>query len=163
MYDDIQWLSQNIFSHKDKDYGTNGYMRVSMSTQTKDSQSFSAPAFTINIKNDSIHKTVSLTYQKLFDIYNRLKEVIQAAGQEYNSKPGSPDTQLHYQTGKSTYLTFEFLRGTVQNEPVVRITISHGNSDSSKIIMPFSPEFHSFISLIGDMVGNRKYLSNWLL
>jgi hypothetical protein len=28
--------------------------------------------------------------------------------------------------------------------------------------MPFSPEFHSFISLIGDMVGNRKYL-DWCL
>lgn len=158
---DVQWLSQNIFSHKDREYGTNGFIRVSMSTQTKDSQSFSAPNFNINIKNEGLNKTVSLPYQKIFELYNRLKEVVQTAGEEYSAKEGSPDTQLHFKTAKSTYLTIEFLRGQ-QGEPVVRMTISHGTSDSTKIIMPFMPEFHSLISLIGDMVSNRKYL-DWCL
>jgi hypothetical protein len=160
--DDVQWLSQNIFTHRDKEYGTNGFLRVSISTNTKDSHTFSAPTFVINIQNDGINKTTSLSYQKLFEIYGRLQEVVQAAGAEYSSKDGSPDAQLHYKTGKSAFITFEFLRGSQQNEPVVRITISHGTSDSVKIILPFSPEFHSFISLIGDMVGNRKYL-DWCL
>jgi len=159
---DVQWLSQNIYTHRDKVYGTNGFMRVSMSTNTKDSLSFSAPTFVINIQNDSLNKTVSLSYQKLFELYGRLKDVVGEAAQEYQSKEGNPESQLHYKTGKSVFLTFDFLRGSQQNEPIVRIRITHGTSDSTSIIMPFSPEFHSFISLIGDMVGNRKYL-DWCL
>ena len=158
----MQWLSQTIFSHKDREYGTNGYMRVSMSTQTKDSQSFTAPNFTINIQNEGINKTVSLPYQKLFEIYGRLQEAVKSAIEEYSSKSGNPETQLHFKTGKSTYIDFEFMRGSQQNEPVVRITISHGTSNSTKIVLPFSPEFHSFISLIGDMISNKKYL-DWCL
>lgn len=161
-YDNVEWLSQIIFSHRDTIYGTDGFMRVSISTQTKDSNTFSAPTFTINIQNEGVNKTAVLSYQKIFEIYNLLKQVVQEAGEEYTNKTGNPDVQLHYKTGKSAFLTFEFLRGSQQNEPVVRITISHGTSNSTKIIMPFSPEFYSFISLIGDMVGNRKYL-DWCL
>lgn len=165
--DETQWISQTVFSHKDKLYGTNGYIRASISTQTNDTLSFAPPIFVINIKNDGLNKNISLSYQQLFDIYNRLQEVVKAALQEYSSKEASPDVQLHYQTAKSTYLTIEFLRGN-QGEPVVRISISHGSSNSNKVIMPFSPEFICFINLIGDMMGNKslgissKYL-DWCL
>ena len=160
---DVQWLSQNIFTHRDKEYGTDGYMRVSISTNTKDSLSFSAPTFVISIQNSGLNKTCVLSYQKLFAVRDRLKEVIPAAVQEYKSKDGSPEAQLHYKSGKSSFLTFEFLRGSQQNEPCVRITISHGTSDSVKIIMPFEPEFISFIKLIGDMVGDQRKYLDWCL
>lgn len=163
--DDAQWLSQNIFTHRDLDYGSGGYIRVSMSTRTNDSMSFSAPYFVINIQNDGLTKSVSLSYQKIFELYSRLQEAVKAAIEEYRTKDSSPDAQLHFKTGKSTYLTIEFLRGSEQNEPVVRITISHGTSDSTKVLMPFSPEFIAFINLIGDMVSpekDRKYL-DWCL
>lgn len=160
--DDVQWLSQNIFTHRDTIYGSGGYMRVSISTNTKDSLSFSAPMFVITISNDGISKSATLTYQKIFKLYEQLQEVVKAAIQEYSTKEASPDAQLHFKVGKSNFLTFEFLRGSQQNEPVVRMTISHGTSDSTKILMPFSPEFHAFISLIGDMVSQRKYL-DWCL
>lgn len=161
-YDDVEWLSQTIFGHRDNEYGTSGYFRASISTKTKDSKSFDAPTFLINIQNEGINKTASLSYQKIFELYNQLQNVVKAAGEEYASKNENPEAQLHFKTGKSAFLTFEFLRGTLQNEPVVKITISHGTSNSTRIIMPFFPEFHSFISLVGDMVGNRKYL-DWCL
>lgn len=160
---DVQWLSQNIFSHRDKEYGTEGFMRVSISTNTKDSMSFSAPTFVINIKNGSLNKTCSLTFQMLFDVRNRLKEVVDEAVKEYKSNESSPESQLHYKTGKSSFLTFEFLRGSQQGEPCVRITISHGTSDSTKIIMPFSPEFVAFLKMIGDMVGDQRKYLDWCL
>ncbi len=160
--DDRQWLSQNIFTHRDREYGSNGYMRVSMSTSTKDSIQFSAPSFVINIQNDGISKTASLPYQKLFELYNSLQEVVKAAGQEYATKDASPDAQLHFKVGKSNFLTFEFLRGSQQNEPVVRMTISHGTSDSTKILMPFLPDFYALINLIGDMIKDKKYI-DWCL
>lgn len=165
--DETKWMSQTIYSHRDREYGTNGYMRVSISTKTKDSLSFSPPNFVINIQNEGVNKNVALSYQQLFDVYNRMKEVVQAAGKEYAEKEASPDSQLHYKVAKSTYLTIEFLRGN-QGEPIVRLSISHGSSNTSKVIMPFLPEFISFINLIGDMIGNKengissKYL-DWCL
>ena len=161
--DDVQWLSQNIFTHRDNEYGSGGYMRVSMSTNTKDSMSFSAPMFVITISNDGLSKSASLSYQKLFELYGRLQEVVKVAGNEYSNKlKASPDAQLHYKVGKSNFLTFEFLRGSQQNEPVVRMTISHGTSDSTKVLMPFLPEFYAFINLIGDMIKDKKYI-DWCL
>lgn len=56
MYEDeTQWFSTPILTYKDKTFGTDGYLRISLSTNTKDFKMFNPPMLNISI---------SQTYQK---------------------------------------------------------------------------------------------------
>jgi len=141
MYDNsnTQWFSQTLMTYKDKSYATEGYLRVSLSTNTEDFKFFNPPTINISITNN-YQKSINLNIQNAKDLIRAFKSILsQLNGNELN-------LQRKYQ--KDTVLHFTFKVDPNNDNRIVVIEIRNNESDFTKIIIPLESVFEAFASCI---------------
>jgi len=126
-------------TYKDKSYATNGYLRVSLSTNTEDFKYFNPPTINVSISNN-YQKSINLNIQNARDLMRAFKVILkQLNGEELN-------LQRKYQ--KDTVIHFTFKVDPNNNSRIVVIEIKNNESDFTKIIIPLESVFESFASCI---------------
>jgi hypothetical protein len=132
-------------TYKDKTYATNGYLRVSLSTNTEDFKYFNPPTINISISNN-YQKSINLNIQNAKDLLRAFKTILkQLNGNELN-------LQRKYQ--KDTIIHFTFKVDPNNNSRIVVIEIKNNESDFTKIIIPLESVFESFASCIREFIEN---------
>lgn len=155
MYDsNTQWFSQALFTYKDKIYATEGYLRVSLSTNCSEEMNyFNPPLINISITNN-YQKSINLNIQNAKDLIKAFKLILpQLNGKELS-------IQRKYQ--KDTILHFNFkLDG--DNNRVVIIEIRNNESDFTKIVIPLEGVFETFASCIREYTETYMNICTQLL
>jgi len=146
MYEsNTQWFSQTLMTYKDKAYATNGYLRLSLSTNTEDFKYFNPPTINISISNN-YQKSINLNIQNARDLLRAFKAILkQLNGEEIN-------LQRKYQ--KDTVIHFTFKVDTNNNTRIVIIEIRNNESDFTKIVLPLESVFESFAACIREFTEN---------
>jgi hypothetical protein len=132
MYTDrekVKWFSQVLLTHKDKSYGTDGYLRISISTNTEDYKYFNPPLFNISI-NNNYQKTYNLNYHNASDLLRTLELIKQQTNGDKS------EIQRKYQKDMMLYILF-FVESN-NNDSVVDIRLLSNETDFTKIIIPIS-------------------------
>lgn len=133
MYEDeTQWFSQTLMTYKDSQYASDGYLRLSISTNTKDFLSFSPTNFGLSISN-GMTKVCNMNIQNATDLLLSLKNVINNPNSFYESE----GQQILKKYNQNQNLVFEFILEVNNNERVVRITIRNSETDFAKIVIPY--------------------------
>ena len=141
MYDNsnTQWFSQVLMTYKDKAYATDGYLRVSLSSNTEDFKYFNPPTINISISNN-YQKSINLNIQNARDLLRAFKLVLkQLNGNEIA-------IQRKYQ--KDTIIHFTFKVDPNNNTRIVVIEIKNNESDFTKIVIPLESVFESLAACI---------------
>ena len=145
MYEeDTKWVSQTLISYKDDIYETDGYLRVSISTSTKDYKFFNPPMIGISISNQ-FQKSYNLNIINASDLLQSFKYAFENSERLFSEK-----SQIVKQN-KTIQFIMEFT--TSQDELlIVKLMIKGGESDFTKIIIPYQ---------IFQLLANRvKYFVN---
>lgn len=152
MYNNTQWFSQTLLTHKDKTYATDGYLRVSLSTNTEDFKFFNAPTINISISNN-YQKSVNLNIQNAKDLLRAFQTVIS----QLNGKELS--IQRKYQ--KDTVLHFTFKLDPNENRIVV-IEIRNNETDFVKTVVPLEGVFEALGSCIKEFTDQYMTICSQL-
>lgn len=147
MYDDqnTTWFSQTLLTFKDKQFSTDGYLKVAISTNTENYKYFNPPLFNISIST-GIQKTYNLNIQQAEDLLDSFGQVLkQSNGNEIV-------IEKKYQKNSNIY--FKFAIEKTNNIRVVVIEIISNQADSSKIIIPLKPTFQSLLKRLKSFVEN---------
>ena len=153
MYYDNQetfWSSQVLLTHQDKIYNSDGYLRISISSSTKDFTSFNPVLFGINIRNN-LSKTCNLNIQNSSDLLTSISYVMKNI--EATFKDNSFQILKRY--NKNQNLIFEFVTDKSSGERAVRIIIRNNESDFTKIVISFQL-FSIFAMRLKNFVANYE-------
>jgi len=129
---EIFWSSQILLTHQDKTYNSEGYLRISISVNTKDFFSFNPVLFGINISNNH-SKTCNLNIQNSIDLLTSVKYVMENIDETFKDN----SFQILKRYNKNQDLIFEFITDKSSNEKTVRIMIRNNESDFTKIVINF--------------------------
>jgi hypothetical protein len=155
MYDsNTQWFSQALLTYKDKIYATDGFLRVSLSTNSSEELNyFNPPVINISITNN-YQKSINLNIQNAKDLIKAFKLILpQLNGKELS-------IQRKYQ--KDTVLHFTFKLDT-NDQRIVIIEIRNNESDFTKIVVPLEGVFESFASCIREYTETYMNICTQLL
>lgn len=156
MYDsNTQWFSQALLTYKDKIYATDGYLRLSLSTNCSDEFNyFNPPVINISITNN-YQKSINLNVQNAKDLIKAFKTVLpQLNGSELS-------IQRKYQ--KDTILHFTFKIDKSNDVRIVIIEIRNNESDFTKIVVPLEGVFETFASCIREYAETYMNICTQLL
>lgn len=127
--ENTKWFSQSLLAHKDKFYGTDGYLQISISTNTEDFKFFNPPLFNISISNN-YRKSYNLNYHHACDLLRTLELVKQHSNGEKS------EIQRKYQ--KNMMLYIQFFVESNNHDSVVDIRLLSNETDFVKVIIPIS-------------------------
>jgi len=125
--ENIEWFSQTLMTYKDKVYGTDGYLRISLSTNTEDYKFFNPPLFNLSISNN-YQKSYNLNYHNASDLLQTLRLV------KTQTNGNNSEIQRKYQKNMMLYIKF-FVESNNKNS-VVDIRLLSNETDFTKIIIP---------------------------
>jgi hypothetical protein len=151
--ENTKWFSQTLLTHKDKFYGTDGYLRVAINTNTDDYKYFNPPALNISIQNN-YQKSYHLSYHNASDLLNALRLM------KKQSNGNQSEIQRKYQKNMIFYLKF-FVESN-NNDSVVDIRLLSNETDFTKIIVPIEI-FGTFAKCISYYTDNYFNICNQLL
>jgi len=134
--EELKWFSQTLLTYKDKSYASDGYMRVSISTNTENYKLFSPPYFGISISNN-YQKNVNFNYPQLLDLRNSFEQAIK------NSNGEDPEVVKKI---NDTMIYFKFTKAN--EDRVVKAIIQNSESDLTTVIFPLLPIFQAFLNTI---------------
>lgn len=146
MNENTKWFSQTVLTHKDKFYGTDGYLRVSISTNTADYKFFNPPIFNISITNN---------YQKSYNINISNAEDLLESFEKALKQLNGDNSVVEKKYQKDTKIYFKFALEQSSQERVVVIELISNESDATKIIIPLKPTFQSLLRRLRKFV--EKY------
>jgi len=131
MYDnETNWVSQTLLYYKDEKYASDGTLRVSIYTNTKDYKSFNPPTFGINISNQ-FQRNYNLSLIEASDLAESFKHAFKKSGSLFQEK-----SQIIKQN-KTIQFIIEFT--TSQNEDlIVKLMLKMGDTDYTICIIPAS-------------------------
>ena len=135
-YEDLKWINQSLYSYKDKQFETNGYLDISINLNTEDDVNFSQPKLVFNLDNLGQRRNVRLSYSNVLDLLMSFNSVMKSK-QEVYSNPQQGDITKRYNANKDFVFEFRALNA----QPLVVMKIKHNDSDEGKIIFPLEPEF----------------------
>lgn len=130
--EEMNWFSQTLLTYKDNNFATDGYMRIAISTGTKDFLNFNPIKFGITISNQ-INKSCNMNIFQSTGLLSSIRVIM--ANPEKIYKEGNYQILKRY---NSFELMFEFVLDQNSSEQVVRIIIRSNESDFTKIIIPFN-------------------------
>jgi len=151
--EDFNWFSQTLVTHKDKFYGTDGYLRVSIGTGTESYKSFNSPVIGISISNQ-YQKNYNLSYSNVVDLINTLKLIKQ------QTNGNNSEIQRKYKKDLTLHIKFFVERNN--NDSVVEIRLITSETDFTKIIIPMKV-FSIVIKSLQHFSENYFDLCNQLL
>jgi len=153
MNENTKWFSQTLLTFKDKMYMTDGYLRISISSNTEDYKFFNPPILNISITNN-FQKSYNLNIQNCEDLLESFtKAMTQLNGDE---------TIIEKKYQKNTIILFKFAIENINQTRVVVIEIISSETDSTKVIIPLKPTFQSFIRRLKAFVNNYDEICNQL-
>lgn len=148
------WFSQNLLTYKDKQYHTDGYLRLSLSANTEDYKHYNSPSFNISITNN-YQKSCNLNIQNAEDLIESFEMALKKLNGEVIS--------VEKKYSKDTMVIFKILVDTSSGERVVSIELISNESDTTKVIVPLKPIFQSFLRRLRFFVENYDRLCSELL
>jgi len=149
----IKWFSQTLMTHKDKMYGTDGYLRISISTNTEDYKFFNPPLFNISISNN-YQKSYNLNYHNASDLLKTLQIV--------KSQMNGNKSEIQRKYQKNMILYVQFFVESNNNDSVVDIRLISNETDFTKIIIPIEL-FSTFAKCLRYFVDNYFSICTQLL
>lgn len=124
MYEDeTQWFSVPLITYKDKNFGTDGYLRISLSTNTKDFKNFNPPMINILI-GQTYQKSCNLNIISAKDLVEALVEFSKA---HEDTKP-----QIRRKISSNVELHIS------RNPEVIIFQIFSNETDHTQVGMDFS-------------------------
>jgi len=153
--EEIKWFSQSLITYKDKVYGSDGYIRISISTNTTDYKFFNPPLLNISISNN-FQKSCNINFQNAVDLYKSFKKVI-----PHLNGNDEVDIQRRYQ--KDINLHFSFKVEKNNNERIVIIELRSSESDYTRIIVPLKIVFEGIATITRLFTETYMELCNKLL
>jgi hypothetical protein len=135
-YEDLKWINQSLYSYKDKQFDSNGYLDISINLNTEDDINFSQPKLVFNLDNLGQRRNVRLSYSNVLDLLMSFNVAMKNKTEVY-ANPQQGDITKRYNKNKD--FTFEFR--ALNSQPLVVMKIKHNDSDEGKIIFPLEPEF----------------------
>lgn len=142
--ENTKWFNQTLFTFKDKQYSTDGYLRLSMVTNSEDFTSFNPPSLSISISNN-YQKTLTLHLSSCNDLIKTFKTL------SLNGE--SIDIQRKYQ---KDILYFKFFVDKNTNERLVLIEIRSNETDLTRVVIPLLIQFEAFMTCLKQF--SEKYL-----
>lgn len=141
--DESIWFNQTIQTYKDKIYNTNGYLRVSILTNSNDNQNFNPPKLNISIKNN-YSKNLSLSGENAL-------ELAVALGNMINSFNGE---KIEIVKKFKADLQFIIEMFQLEEKNLVKLTLLSNSSDFTVIVIPHFPTFILFGRIIKEFSNN---------
>lgn len=142
---EVQWFSQSLLHFKDKNYGSEGSMSVSISFNTADYTSFSTPNFSIRIKNN-LQKSININYSNALDLFETIKEIFQTASINGNGL----QIDRRYTKNEKLFLVFS----KENEERLVKIIIQGSETDVVSIVITLKPQFVAIVNCLKYYVEN---------
>jgi len=155
MYDNENtvWFSQTLLTFKDKQFQSDGYMKLGISTNTNNYINFNPPMFNISISNN-LQKSCNLNIQQAEDLLDSLATVLkQVNGHDLVVEKKYSNANIY----------FKFAVEQLNKTRVVIIEIMSNETDTSKIIIPLKPTFQSFMRRLKNFIENYDNLCYQLL
>lgn len=140
---DLHWSNVTLMTYKDSLYGTDGFLRLSLSTSTSNFKDFNQPKLNLMISNN-FSKTCQLSIVQIEDIY----EASQNALQSLKTNGGFENTQIKRVIKRNVQLVFTIFMNENKTMPLVKIEIISNESDFTRTIMPMRYEFMTFVRLL---------------
>ncbi len=143
MFDEnLKWFGQSLLTYKDKQYGSDGYLRAAISTNSNDYKNFNSPTFNITISN-SYQKTYTLDYVNSNDLLKAFEEAL--------SKLNGDNIDIQRVNSKGFTLHFT----VIPQDEIVAIQIISNETDFTKIVIPLRGVFEAFARSL------RYYVENY--
>jgi len=148
-YEDLKWINQSLYSYKDKQFETNGYLDISINLNTEDNITFSQPKLIFNLDNLGQRRNIRLSISDCIDLIESLNVVRENIQNVYNN-PQSGDITKRYNNNKDFIFEFRALN----KQPLVVMRIKHNESDEGKIIFPIKPVLSIISQIVESFVDN---------
>jgi len=142
MFDEeVKWFSQTLLTYKDNQYGSDGYLRIAISTNTKDYKTFNPPNFSISISNSYL-KAYNINHPQAIDLLKAFELSLQNMNGE--------ELEIQRKSSKNVVLHFKI----VPKDQLVVIQIISNETDFTKVLIPFNLVFESFARSLRYFVEN---------
>lgn len=127
--DESKWINQTLMIYKDDKYASDGFLRVSIFTNTRDYKFYNPPKFGISISNQKFQKSYNLDIIGASDLFKSLTYAFKNSDKIFEDK-----SQIVKQD-RTIQLIIDFT--VAQNDDyVVRVTIKSGETDTTNILIP---------------------------
>jgi len=136
MNENVKWFGQSLLTFKDNRYDSDGYLRISLSTNTEDYKYFNPPMLAISVQNQH-QKQCNLNIQNAEDLLESFTTALKQLNGEETI------VEKHY--SKHTKMYFRFALSSSTEERVVVIELISSETDAVKVIVPLKPTFQSFL------------------
>jgi hypothetical protein len=144
-----KWFNQSVFTYKDKHYGTEGYLRLSISTNTEDYTSFNSPSLLLSI-NNNYQKSLTFHLSECNDLIKTFKTMtLNGEVIEIQRKYKKDIFYLKFFVDKNT------------NERLVLVEIRNNETDFTKVIMPLLIQFEAFMTCLRQF--SEKYIDTCMI
>jgi len=147
--ENTKWFNQTLFAYKDRHYSTDGYLRLSIATNSEDYTSFNPPALSFSISNN-YQKSLTLQLSSCNDLIKTFKTM--------SLNGDVVEIQRKYQ---KDILYFKFFIDKNSGERLVLIEIRSNETDLTRIVMPLLVQFEAFMSCIKQF--SEKYIDICLM
>lgn len=137
------WFNQTLQTHEDKLYGTNGYLRVALSSYTTNHKDFNPPTLSVMIRNNH-QKNISMTAENALDLAQSLNQAIKAFKGD------------RIEIVKKFRADRQFIIDMFNHEgkDLVKMTILSNSTDFTVVIVPLFPTFILFGRFVKDFTNN---------
>lgn len=139
---DLHWSNVTLMTYKDSSYGTDGFLRLSLSTSTSNFKDFNQPKLNLMVSNNH-SKTCQLSIVNTEDLY----EASESALESLKTNGGFEATQIKRVIKRNVQLIFTIFMNETKTMPLVKIEILSNESDFTRTIMPLMYEFMAFVRI----------------
>jgi len=138
------YFNQTLQTHKDNLYGTSGYLRVALSSNTTNHKDFEPPSLSIMIKNNH-QKFMNLSYENCIELGQSLSNAIKV----YEGRD-------KVEIVKKFRADIQFVIDIFNHEgkDLAKLTILSNSTDFTVVIMPLFPSFIAFGKIVKDFANN---------
>ena len=141
--EETHWFSQTIQTYKDKVYGTQGYLRVALMTNSDDNKNFNPPRLNITVKNNH-SKNISLSGENALELTMALAQAIKTFKGE--------KLEIVKKFKANLQLVLELFQH--EGADLAKITLLSNSTDFTIIVIPLFPTFMLFGRTIKDFSNN---------
>ena len=142
--ENTSWINQTLYQFKDTRHGSDGFLRLNLTSTTNDYSSFNAPFLMLSITN-KIKKNYRIDYTHSNDLITAFKKVF--------SQQNGNDSEVRRRATKNVDLIIKFYVNKNSNERLVRIELLSNETDYTKIIMEMN-DFYSIAQCIKSFSEN---------
>ncbi|MBY9000987.1 MAG: hypothetical protein KGD64_08745 [Candidatus Heimdallarchaeota archaeon] len=140
---ETNWFGQTIQTYKDKIYGTQGYLRVSLTTNSDDNKQFNPPRLNINVSNNH-SKNMSLSGENALELAMALSQAIKTFKGE--------KVEIVKKFKADLQLVIELFQH--EGADLAKFTLLSNSTDFTIIVIPLFPTFMFFGRIIKDFSNN---------